>query len=89
MIKENIALYNDSEPSRSLRDLPLKPDCDGRIEYLFFTLNIARDFDDLTQLLGRVLDCPFREMQRFDDRIYYELTTDGEPNYLQFKVKNA
>ena len=86
MIKETIALHDDTRFPLSLRALPLTPDCGGRIEYLFYSVNIARDFDDLTSLLERVLDCPFAETGRDEKRIFYEVTIDGKPYCLMFKV---
>ena len=87
MIKETIILRDESKYPLSLRALPLMPDCDDRIEYIFYTLNIARDFDDLTDLLERVLDCSFTEQQRFDNSIQYEVIISGKPCSLIFKTK--
>ncbi len=87
MIKDNIALYDDSKVNLSLRTLPLVPDCEGRIEYIFYTLNVARDFDDLSSLLGRVLDCPFTELCREDHFILYEVMLEDKPYSLKFRIK--
>lgn len=73
----------------SLRALPLTPDCDGRIEYIFYSVNLARDFDDLSSLLERVLDCPFTELKRDNSRILYEVIINEEPCSLLFKIKES
>lgn len=87
MIKDNIIFHDEFKTPLSLRALPLKPDCNDRIEYLFYTLNIARDFDDLTELLERVLDCPFQELLRDENRIDYVVMLGDKPYSLVFKVK--
>lgn len=87
MIKENIVLCDDLKLPMSLRALPLTPDCSGRIEYIFYCVNLARDFDDLSSLLERVLDCPFTEIKRDNCRILYEVVINDEPFYLMFKVR--
>lgn len=87
MVKENIVLCDDLKFPMSLRTLPLTPDCSGRIEYIFYCVNLARDFDDLSSLLERVLDCPFTELKRDNCRILYEVMINDEPCSLMFKVK--
>lgn len=87
MVKENIALFDELKFPMSLRNLPLKPECDNRIEYIFYSVNLARDFDDLSSLLERVLDCPFTELRRDNSRILYEVMINDEPFALMFKVK--
>ena len=87
MIKHNIILYDEFKFPLSLRDLPLQPECENRIEYIFYTLNIARDFDDLTDLLGRVLACPFEEVCRSDRYIVYEVQFNDERYCLKFRIK--
>lgn len=89
MIKHNIILYDEFKFPLSLRDLPLQPECENRIEYIFYTLNIARDFDDLTDLLGRVLACPFEEVCRSDRYILYEVTVGDEKRSLKFTIKKS
>ena len=89
MIKNHILHYDVCRMNLSLRLLPLRPECEGRIEYLFYSLNIARDFDDLTDLLERVLACPFTEISREENSILYEVIVDDEARYLKFKVKAA
>ncbi|MBO4384273.1 MAG: hypothetical protein J5854_02475 [Clostridia bacterium] len=87
MIKNNIIYLNENGENVSLRCLPLQPDCENRIEYIFYTLNIARDFDDLTALLGRVLACPFEEVSRRENYILYEVIVDDERRSLKFTIK--
>lgn len=88
MIKNHISLYDICRMNLSLRALPLQEACENRIEYLFYSLNIARDFDDLTGLLGRVLACPFTEVCRKENSILYEVTVNDEPLSLKFKIKS-
>ena len=88
MIKDHICLYDICRMNLSLRLLPLQPECGDRIEYQFYSLNIARDFDDLTGLLGRVLACPLAEIRRDDNSILYEVIVDDEPLSLKFKIKS-
>ena len=66
----------------------MQPDCGSRIENLFFSLNLARDFDDLTGLLGHVLACKSTVIERKETSSPYEVTVDDEQSYLKFKIKS-
>lgn len=90
MRKKSIVYYTAEHKPLSLREIELQPDCENRVEYIFYALNIAKDFDDLTEQLSRVMALPFKERGRTSKLITYEVETpDGQINYLRFTIISA
>lgn len=90
MIKDNIIYHTVDKVPMSLRELELKPDCDRRIEYIFYALNISENFEELTEILRKIIadDFQFEEFERTDHSITYAIYTPwGDTNYLKFVIK--
>ena len=92
MIKDNIVYYTEENVPMSLRELELQPDCDRRIEYIFYSVNISKDFDELTETLRKIISANFvlTEFKRTWRQIVYTVDTPwGDRNYLKVSIREC
>lgn len=87
MIKEHISYYDEHKVPTSLRDIPIFPELDGRVEYFFYAVNLSRNFDELTEQFRRIIAAEFVEQERRDKFIIYTVFAPKKPMYLKVKIK--